>query len=219
MTRNPPPGAAGSTMRSLRERQREERAALILGAAREVFADKGYHDTSIDEIAARVGVAKGTVYLHFASKEELLVALAAEQISAFAAWVDQALGEPGTVRQRLERLLLYVYERIRERRNQVLLELHSSIGLTSQVLDKRGELQAPLAQARERIAALLAEGQRRGELDSALPAPVLLATVSALLAPGAYEPLLASGQVTPAELVAYVGRMLFPPAPQPSHES
>ncbi|HEY1012508.1 MAG TPA: helix-turn-helix domain-containing protein, partial [Herpetosiphonaceae bacterium] len=208
MTHNPPPGQAGPPMRSLRERQREERAALILAAAQEVFADKGYHDASIDEIAARVGVAKGTVYLHFASKEELLVALAAQQINAFAAWVDQALGGPGTVRERLEQLLLYVYERIRERRNQALLEMHARLGLTSQVLDRRGELQALLAGAQERIAALVAEGQRRGELDASVPAPVMLATVAALLAPGAYEPLLSGGQIAPAELVAHVSKIL-----------
>ena len=49
--------------RSLKEKQRQEREALILQAAEEVLMEKGYHETSIDEIAARVGIAKGTVYL------------------------------------------------------------------------------------------------------------------------------------------------------------
>src|SRR5213076_2188762 len=80
------------TMRSLRERQRQERAALILGVAQDVFADKGYYDASIDEIAARAGIAKGTVYLHFASKEDLLVALVERQINEFLARVDQVTG-------------------------------------------------------------------------------------------------------------------------------
>ena len=56
--------------RSLKDRQREERERLILEAAEELLAEKGYHEMSIDEIAARVGVSKGTVYLHFSSKEE-----------------------------------------------------------------------------------------------------------------------------------------------------
>ncbi len=61
--------------RSLKEKQRQEREALILQAAEEVLMEKGYHETSIDEIAARVGIAKGTVYLHFPSKEDLVIGL------------------------------------------------------------------------------------------------------------------------------------------------
>ncbi len=58
--------------RTLKERQRQEREALILLAAEEVLIEKGYHEMSMDEIAARVGISKGTVYLHFASKEDLV---------------------------------------------------------------------------------------------------------------------------------------------------
>ena len=43
--------------RSLKEKQRQEREELILQAAEEVLAEKGYYETSIDEIAARVGIA------------------------------------------------------------------------------------------------------------------------------------------------------------------
>src|ERR1700694_4233456 len=71
----------GSTMqpltapRSLKEKQRQEREALILQAAEEVLTEKGYYETSVDEIAARVGIAKGTVYLHFPRKEDLVIAI------------------------------------------------------------------------------------------------------------------------------------------------
>lgn len=50
---------------SLKEKQREERRTLILQMGEEVLMEKGYYEASIDEIAARVGIAKGTVYLHF----------------------------------------------------------------------------------------------------------------------------------------------------------
>src|SRR5262245_4971040 len=118
----------GVPMRSLRERQREERAALILGVANEVFADKGYYDASMDEIAARAGIAKGTVYLHFASKEELLIALVEQQISEFLARVDQTVSERTTVRERLDQIFLDVFTRIQAKRNHALLELNNSMG-------------------------------------------------------------------------------------------
>ncbi len=76
----------GTPHRSLKERQRQERAALILQAAEEVLAEKGYHETSMDEIAARVGVAKGTVYLHFPSKEDLVFALFEQEL---VTWCQQ----------------------------------------------------------------------------------------------------------------------------------
>ena len=45
--------------------------AAICTAARTLFASKGFAQTSIDDIAAKAGVAKGAVYHHFASKEEI----------------------------------------------------------------------------------------------------------------------------------------------------
>lgn len=43
----------------------------LFDKAMELFADKGYNDTSIEEITAVAGVAKGTFYYHFSSKEEI----------------------------------------------------------------------------------------------------------------------------------------------------
>lgn len=52
----------------------EFRTAEILDAARRVFARGGYADTTVDQIAEEAGVAKGTVYLYFSSKQELFSA-------------------------------------------------------------------------------------------------------------------------------------------------
>lgn len=50
----------------------------ILQAARQVFKDKGYAATRMSEIAGRAGVAVGSIYLHFKTKEELCAALSDE---------------------------------------------------------------------------------------------------------------------------------------------
>ena len=63
---------------SLKEKQREERTALILQAAYDVLIEKGYYEASMDEIATRVGISKGTLYLHFKSKEDLIFMLIEE---------------------------------------------------------------------------------------------------------------------------------------------
>lgn len=53
----------------------EQRRAEILEAALGLFSSKGFHDTTMDEVANAAGVAKGTIYLYFQSKEHLLLAL------------------------------------------------------------------------------------------------------------------------------------------------
>ncbi len=53
----------------------EQRRAEILASALQLFSSRGFSDTTMDEIAHVAGVAKGTVYLYFQSKEHLLLAL------------------------------------------------------------------------------------------------------------------------------------------------
>ena len=67
--------------RAARADQRDGRAAL-LEAALEVFADRGYRDATVDEIAARAGYSKGAIYFHFSAKEDLFFALLEERIDA-----------------------------------------------------------------------------------------------------------------------------------------
>jgi AcrR family transcriptional regulator len=54
----------------------------LLSAALRVFAERGYRNASVDEIAAAAGYSKGALYWHFASKEDLLSALLDERIDA-----------------------------------------------------------------------------------------------------------------------------------------
>lgn len=65
--------------RSARAEGKDGREAL-LDAALAVFADRGYRDASIDEIADRAGYSKGAVYWHFESKDELFSTLLEERL-------------------------------------------------------------------------------------------------------------------------------------------
>ncbi len=61
-----------SPAQARRQREKDERKSAILNAAREVFFEKGTGKTTVDDIAARAEVSKGTVYLYFESKETIL---------------------------------------------------------------------------------------------------------------------------------------------------
>jgi len=83
----PPRGATGSSTSARVDRRRrvaraERRDARqeLLSAAADVFAERGFHDASIDEIAERAGYSKGAVYWHFASKDDLFLALIEERV-------------------------------------------------------------------------------------------------------------------------------------------
>ena len=60
---------------TFKDRVREERRRSVLDAARRLFVTQGYAETTVDAIAEAAGVGKGTVYLHFATKDDLLVEL------------------------------------------------------------------------------------------------------------------------------------------------
>ncbi len=70
------PGAPRTDGRTLRaNRRRAETRGRILDAACAAFAQDGYHRTSVDDIIQRVGIARGTFYLHFEGKRAVLDAL------------------------------------------------------------------------------------------------------------------------------------------------
>jgi AcrR family transcriptional regulator len=60
---------------SIRQRRKDARPSELLDAALTLFVEKGFAATKSEEVAARAGVSKGTLYLYFPSKEELLKAV------------------------------------------------------------------------------------------------------------------------------------------------
>lgn len=57
-----------------RKRRKDARPGELMRAALEVFVERGFAATRLDEVAQRAGVSKGTVYLYFESKEALFKA-------------------------------------------------------------------------------------------------------------------------------------------------
>jgi len=70
-----------------RERRKEARPGELLDAALDLFVEKGFAATRAEEVAARAGVSKGTLFLYFQSKEELFKAVIRENLSGrFKEW-------------------------------------------------------------------------------------------------------------------------------------
>jgi AcrR family transcriptional regulator len=75
--------------RAIREEQKEERRQAIVEIAWQLFQERPYAEVNILDVAQGAGLAKGTVYLYFPTKEELFLAVQAQQ---FAAWFDEIDG-------------------------------------------------------------------------------------------------------------------------------
>jgi TetR/AcrR family fatty acid metabolism transcriptional regulator len=194
---------------SLKERQRQERADLILLAAEAVFMEKGYHDASMDDIAARVGVAKGTVYLHFPSKQDLVFALFEREMELFLNTVIQSATSSLPVRARLERILYHVYGELPGQRIQLLLSLSSSMDVRKNFLERKEQLRNRMDEISIRISALFEEGKEAGEFETSLPTAVMVSAFFGLLSPHAYQRLLNTKQLSPEELATHLGRIYF----------
>lgn len=67
---------------------REEKKALIMGAALEQFANEGYYRTTISNIARHAGISKGLMYNYFESKEALLQAIVEKSVNEATKFFD-----------------------------------------------------------------------------------------------------------------------------------
>ena len=81
------PNSPAPNTTTKRERRKEARPGELIEAALELFVEKGFAATRVDEVAARAGVSKGTLFLYFPSKEELFKAVVRENIAGrFTEW-------------------------------------------------------------------------------------------------------------------------------------
>jgi len=80
---------------------RGHKGELLLAAAKRCFLLHGYRRTSMDDVAQEAGVAKGTVYLYFKSKEEIFRAVSSAVIRKYLEAAERAAASPGTVEERL----------------------------------------------------------------------------------------------------------------------
>lgn len=96
-----------------RQRRKEARPQELLGAALELFVEKGFAATKTEDVATRAGVAKGTLYLYYPSKEDLLKAVVRENLSTLIAeGATIASSFEGTTQELLLLLMQTWWERV-----------------------------------------------------------------------------------------------------------
>lgn len=102
-------GAASAQKREDREAAKQRRSKdkrdRILKAAVKVFAKNGFYATRVSEVAKAAGVADGTIYLYFDSKDDLLVSLFEDRVSKLLAFMSESLPRLPSAPERLRAVI------------------------------------------------------------------------------------------------------------------
>jgi AcrR family transcriptional regulator len=182
--------------RAARAQGRAARDELLTAALR-VFAERGYRDAGVDEIAAAAGYSKGALYWHFSSKEELLSALLEERVDAPMRELV-ALLESAPPEQDMSVVAGREFaRRLRDERDLVLLEReYWSLAirdpeLAARYTARQAELRGAMARA------LVARARHLGTPDLPLPAEDVARVVMGILAGLATDELIEPGSVRP----------------------
>jgi AcrR family transcriptional regulator len=168
-----------------RRKPPEARRQQILGAASALLLENGLAGTSVDAVARRAGIAKGTVYLYFPSWQDLLGALRARYAHGLAGRAEAVFGDadpadPGSVVAAFERLAaeLAGYVQVNRRLYHILFQ--EAGGHEGHAMGQLGHL----------VSCLLTQGMDQGALtptDPELLTRFLLAGLHGVLPPLAHQ--------------------------------
>lgn len=104
-----------------------ERRASIIAVAKVLFADKGFHGVSVDEIARRVGVSPAVLYQHFSSKDALYEGVLDSMAAPRETYVEAALDGPEDFASVLSRITRVFIERVEQDPDYFRMELQSAL--------------------------------------------------------------------------------------------
>src|SRR3989454_4172849 len=82
----------------------------IIDAAVRVFARNGFYNSRVSDIAREAGIASGTIYLYFKTKDEILVTLFREKMAAFVAGVRKAIADEPGATAKIRRMIRLHFE-------------------------------------------------------------------------------------------------------------
>jgi TetR/AcrR family transcriptional regulator, fatty acid metabolism regulator protein len=199
----------GQPRQSLKERQRQEREELILQTAEEVLTERGYYNMSMDEIASRVGIAKGTLYHHFARKEDLAFALFERFLEESVVSLEEIGVQEGTPQERLQALLNSMYGRIYGARLQFFFSLFHGLDFYHILQQRDVSLNEVIKRVALRLTRLIDEGKADGSFDPEIPTPILVTIFLSLVSPKAFKRLIVDDNIDPVCIAEHISRFFF----------
>jgi AcrR family transcriptional regulator len=192
--------------RAVSDEDKSQRRDEIMAAAKEVFARKGFHDTTIADIAKQAGLAYGSIYWYFDSKDELFHALMAVEEGALRNHVAAALAAVGVPAENageeapLRTAVQATLEFFEADKATVKLLLRDAYALGERFEKHLGGIYERFI---DDIETFIVAAQERGQVVAA-PARMVAYTLAALVGQLAHRRLNTDDDVTAAQVADFV---------------
>jgi AcrR family transcriptional regulator len=193
--------------RLTREQSKAQTRQRLLGAARTVFARRGYHGASVEEIAAEAGFSTGALYSNFHGKEDLFLALMDDVTDAYCAEIAAEVDGVSSIGERARGGARHWME-IVEREPEMLMLFIEFWAYAARDPGARERVAASFAKARQVLTRLISDGAREFDLQLEIPAEQLAIAIDAL-ADGIARQKLADPSAVPDDLMGRVISLLL----------
>ncbi len=154
------------TDRSVSEDDIINKKKKIIKAARKVFAQNGFHGSSVEEIARAAGVAKGSLYLYFENKQQLFIQVLLDILNR----TDRIIGKAEKIKGGLWKKIKYISENGLEyfmdnKESFLIMRRDAQLNYTSGIKES-GVIKEIINKRVHRLTSLFREGAKRGETGS-----------------------------------------------------
>jgi len=156
---------------------KRDRATEIMAAAEKLFTSRRFHEITVEDIARKAGVGKGTVYRYFKNKDDVFEQVAASGFDALCEVVRNAARGRGDFEARLLEVCMSISRFFRSRRQL----FHMMQSEERRVLSRRGKTRERWLERRRRLVSALGEILARGRDEGVIRADVPLELLAAFL--------------------------------------
>lgn len=192
---------------SFREQVHRVREDAIISSVNRLLAEKGFEAMTVDEVASDVGIAKASLYKHFASKEALAAAAMVRVMERGARLLAELAANPAlTALERLRAVARWALEQQLRGEMPTLPSQNSS--LRAELLGSPSYVDL-LMRSSDQLGEWITEAQQAGEIDPGLPGEVVLFTVFARACDPVPGFLKAGGQYDDGQIVELMLRSCF----------
>jgi AcrR family transcriptional regulator len=173
---------------------REAKRAAVLRAAVRMFNERGFHRTSLDDVATRLGISKPTIYHYLGNKDQVLMECVTIGVNQLLEAAEASRRTAGTGRDRLEDFLVRYAEINMDDFGRCVIRTDDE----SLEPDSRARFRALKRQIDQAMRALIAEGIADGSIAPHDPRMLAFALAGALNWPARWH--VAKGALSPADI-------------------
>ena len=163
----------------------------------------------MDEIAARVGIAKGTIYKHFPGKEDLVLGIFQRDMRALIEGIDDVIAQEQTPCAKLKALLLFMYTGFFSKHTQLFASMYNGIDMKRLLVEKGGCMKELWETLVVLVKQLLEDGKTVGEFDTSIPTSVMALSFFSMFSPKVYDRILVGEDISREDTINYLWHIFF----------